>query len=418
MSTHPAILIVSRHFAPSAAVGAKRFSFLARELERRGYETHVVTADVDPRDAVDRSLPTATSVHRCRPTVRLPIAPARPGARYLNRVAKILLSPLDLDALWIRPAARLGQRVAARLGTGLVVATVPPFSAALAGARIAARCHWPLVLDYRDPYSAYPWTHRLRRSAARAIATYLEGGCVRQSVARVFNTPEMRAQFEDKFPHAPREAHFVIPNGLPAADLALASAEPAPTILPTIVYAGAIYGDKALRPVLRALRELVSSEPRFASVRLAVYGEVPRDELALVDREGLRDFLELRPRVSREELWPVLRQAAVLLAVVGRQMSYSIPYKLYDYMAVGRPILALAPPGSALGRLFSEARIGAIADPADHGMIVRALRTQLDPGSAGPDPTVVRRHAWDRLAEDYARVIAYAASRPSETPIE
>jgi glycosyltransferase involved in cell wall biosynthesis len=224
----------------------------------------------------------------------------------------------------------------------------------------------------------------------------------------------MRTQFEARFPDAPREGHFVIPNGLPAADLALASAQPSPTIQPTIVYAGAIYGDKALRPVLGALQELVSSEPRFANVRLAVYGEVPRDELALVRREGLGSLLELRPRVSREELWPVLYQAGVLLAIVGRQMSYSIPYKLYDYMAVGRPILALAPPGSALARLFSEAHIGAIADPADHAAIVRALRAQLDPRSAGPDPAIVRRHTWDRLAEDYALVIEYAASRTPE----
>jgi glycosyltransferase involved in cell wall biosynthesis len=95
-------------------------------------------------------------------------------------------------------------------------------------------------------------------------------------------------------------------------------------------------------------------------------------------------------------------------------MSYSIPYKLYDYMAAGRPILALAPPGSALERLFSESHIGAIADPADHRAIVRALRSQLDPESSGADPAVVQRHSWDRLAEDYVRVIEYAASRAPE----
>jgi glycosyltransferase involved in cell wall biosynthesis len=413
MSTPPAILIVSRHFAPSAAVGAKRFSCLAPELSKRGYETHVVT-DVDARPSVDWSLPMAGSVHRCGPTVRLPIEPSRPGARYVNRIAKTLLAPLDLDAFWIGPAARLGVGVAARAGTGVIIATAPPFSAALAGARIAARCRWPLVLDYRDPYSAYPRTHRLRSPAVRLIASHIERRCVRQSVARVFNTPEMRVAFEGQFSHLSREAHFVIPNGLAAADLALAAAADPPTIVPSIVYAGAIYGDKSPRPLLRALQELGSLEPRYAGVRLVVYGEVPREELARLGQEGLAHLLDLRPRVSREELWPVLRGAAVLLAIVGRQMDYSIPYKLYDYMAAGRPILALAPPGSALERLFSESHIGAIADPADHRAIVRALRSQLDPGSAGADPAIVQRHSWDRLAEDYVRVIEYAVSRAPE----
>ena len=417
MSTHPAILIVSRYFAPSAAVGAKRFSFLVREFEQRGYETQVVTAEVDARDAFDWSLPVVGSVHRCRPTVRLPLEASRRGARYVNRVARTLLAPLDLDAFWIGPAARLGVREAARAGTGVVIATAPPFSAALAGARIAAQCRWPLVLDYRNPYSAFPWVRRLRHPVARAIATRLERRCVRQSVARVFIAPEMRMDFEGVFPHAPREAHFVIPNGVSAGDLALAAAGPPPAIRPTIVYAGELYGDRSPRPLLRALRELMASEPRHADVRLAVYGEVPRDELALIGQEGLGHLLELRPRVSREELWPLLRGAAVLLVIEGQRMSYSIPYKLYDYMAVGRPILALAPPGSALWRQFSDGYVGAIADPADHGTIVRALRTQLDPRSTGPDPTMVQRHSWGRLAEDYVRVIEYAAARSPEAQV-
>ncbi len=415
--SRPKILIVSRHFAPSAAVGAKRFSFLAREFEVRGYETHVVTAAIDTLDVADPSLPTAAAVHRCPPLIRLPMDLTRPGALYVNRAARALLAPLDLDALWIRPAARTGIGVAAGAGPGVVIATAPPFSAALAGARIAARCRWGLVLDYRDPYSAYPWPHRLKSAVARAIAGYLEGSCVRRSVARVFNTPEMRMQFEARFSDAPRDAHFVIPNGIAAADASGGAAGSPGTIMPAIVYAGALYGDKSLRPLLRALRELIAAEPRHAAVRLLVYGEVREDELARVAEEGLGHLVELRPRVSREELWPVLREAAVLLAIVGRQMCYSIPYKLYDYMAAGRPILGLAPPGSALARLFSEGEVGAFADPADQGAILRALSRQLDPRSTGADPNIVRRHSWGRLAEDYGHVIEYAAARPPEAQI-
>ena len=43
MSARPTLLIVSYHFAPSPIVGAKRFSFLAREFTRMGYDVHVVT---------------------------------------------------------------------------------------------------------------------------------------------------------------------------------------------------------------------------------------------------------------------------------------------------------------------------------------------------------------------------------------
>jgi hypothetical protein len=66
MSARPTLLIVSFHFAPSPLVGAKRFSFLAREFTRQGFDVHVVTNEI--RESAygreDKSLPLQGTVHR------------------------------------------------------------------------------------------------------------------------------------------------------------------------------------------------------------------------------------------------------------------------------------------------------------------------------------------------------------------
>ena len=43
MSQPRTVIIVSYWFAPSPIVGGKRFSFLAREFVRLGYDVHVIT---------------------------------------------------------------------------------------------------------------------------------------------------------------------------------------------------------------------------------------------------------------------------------------------------------------------------------------------------------------------------------------
>ncbi len=66
MSHRPTLLIVSYHFAPSPLVGAKRFSFLAREFARLGFDVHIVTNAISesPHGREDSSLPVCGTVHR------------------------------------------------------------------------------------------------------------------------------------------------------------------------------------------------------------------------------------------------------------------------------------------------------------------------------------------------------------------
>ena len=83
----------------------------------------------------------------------------------------------------------------------------------------------------------------------------------------------------------------------------------------------------------------------------------------------------MRPRIPFAELFAELQRAHVLLAVVGDHMLYSTPYKVYDYMAAGRPILALAPRGAALFELLAESGAGVCVEPDDIAGIEQALET-------------------------------------------
>lgn len=400
MSTRPTLLIISYHFAPSPMVGAKRFSFLTREFTRQGYDVHVVTNEV--RESVhgreDKSLPLHGTVHR----VPDPVEPflrfkekCRGWRRPVNSVLRRVLAPVGNDYFWARAATRKALQVARDLPPGVVIATSPPHAALLAGERVARKLGWPLVLDYRDPWSAYDWPEWHRGGLTQWLGRRIETRIVERSAARILNTPNMRQWFEVSFPSTSRERNFVVPNGF---DPVPVRAEPAADGPLRIVHAGEIYGSRSVVPLLRAIQSVAARHPR--PIRLTTFGMLPAAEKRRIEDAQLGEFVEERPRIPFANLFAELQRAHVLLAIVSEHMTYSTPYKVYDYMASGRPILALAPEDAALRDLLAESGAGESADPRDGAGIERVLERMLfDP----PDPHKARieRFRWVNLAQHY-----------------
>jgi glycosyltransferase involved in cell wall biosynthesis len=85
-------------------------------------------------------------------------------------------------------------------------------------------------------------------------------------------------------------------------------------------------------------------------------------------------------------------------------MTYSTPYKIYDYMAAGRPILALAPRDAALYELLEDSGAGHCVEAGDIDGIEQALERTLF-GGASPARMRIERFHWSNLAQDYLQAI-------------
>ncbi len=401
------LVIISYWFAPSPAVGAKRFSFLAREFERLGYDVHVITnqARGHVQWKSDGSLPMAGRIHHCPEPFKLPLAGNSLLHRAANALLRRVLRPVGWEYFWARSAARQAIEIARTLPRGVIIATSPAHAALLAGARAARRLHWPLILDYRDPWSAYDWPGWRRSRTASFWARRFESPLVRLSTARVLNTPAMRDAFARFFPRANAARNFVIPNGFEAVPEAPPPSTEGPL---TIVHAGEIFTGRSLLPILRAaarLRRRIPARP----IRVVTYGDLPPAELARIRSEGLEALVEVKPRVPFADLFAELQRAHVLLAVVGEHMPYSTPYKVYDYMAAGRPILAIAPSGAALFELLAESGAGVCLDRDDDAAIEHTLEGFLA-GDITPPRARVERYRWSNLALQYRDVIEMTGS--------
>jgi hypothetical protein len=110
----------------------------------------------------------------------------------------------------------------------------------------------------------------------------------------------------------------------------------------------------------------------------------------------------------------------VLLALVSDHMLYSTPYKVYDYMAAGRPILGLAHPGAALFDFLDESGAGICVEFGDDAGTETALERLLFAPNAGLAPHT-EGYRWSNLGLKYRAVldaVAAADTAPSATGVE
>ena len=113
--------------------------------------------------------------------------------------------------------------------------------------------------------------------------------------------------------------------------------------------------------------------------------------------------------LDRPEALGLQRAADALLLVASSRRTQLLNFKLFEYLAAGPPILALAA-GTEAGRVAAEA--GGEAVPADDvDAIVRALR-RLVAGELEPaDPAMRERYSYPDVAERMAAVAQTAIAR-------
>src|SRR5450759_4752490 len=94
-----------------------------------------------------------------------------------------------------------------------------------------------------------------------------------------------------------------------------------------------------------------------SSVSILLLGMVDaKSELdAALYMEAERDgWLELRPAVPKRESQRMMEEADGLM-LVQPQSKVQVPGKLFEYICVGRPILALVPQRSAVEQILEQA---------------------------------------------------------------
>ncbi len=359
-------IVVAYHYPPDPAVGSLRARNVARALAAAGHEVHIVTAALPnvPADSLDGDI----HVHRVELAASLrdllarlkrlvsrggPAAAAKDagtgagwkGPAHVSTprrwIAALTWLPDDRQG-FIRRAAKAAARLMQGDGRDVLYTTAPPFSDHLVGLFVPGRRTFQWIVEYRDPWNdgSKPWFVRSRLTDV--LDRWVERRCLASCDGVVTVTKSVADALIDRMGPTVADKVVLIRNGIPRM-LPPIAADPM-TFL--IVYAGSFYMRRDPKPFLAALASVHRRNGvggRRLDVRLVgdcrfYEGEAIEAE---VERLGLTDVVTFVDWLPHAETMKLMQRADLLLLLAQCQ-PLSVPNKLYEYVGMGKPILAAA----------------------------------------------------------------------------
>ncbi|MGQ9497475.1 MAG: glycosyltransferase [Desulfotomaculales bacterium] len=397
------VLVLTAYFPPVGGSGAIPTLKLVKYLGEYDCDVLVLTKEPRHNDIVDPSLlrevPPAVRVVRSRdvdpyrwlyrfrpPAPQAQAAAARPSLS--GRVAAGLLRGLRSPALkilqytaipddfywWARATVPLGERIVRDEGVDVIFSNSNPYSVHLLGHRLKRRTGALWIANFYDPWtqnihrSGIPWRERIEERMERRVMADAD------AVTTV--TPSFAAGFRAKYGNVIKRLE-VIYNGFDPDDYVDITPFPHDGRF-TAAYTGLLYPKRSPRVLLEAVGELIAEgKVRRDEIVLRFAGRFATDTLAetrdCIERLALGGAVEIMGELEHQQALGVLKGADLLLLVgdTAPEAGAYIPGKLFEYMAVRRPILALVVPGEA-SRIIEKHALGRVVHPLDREGIKRA----------------------------------------------
>ncbi len=360
------VALITRYFYPDTRIAAKRILNLYRYLNKYpDLKVEVLTDSLNREAPVRNSFPVDLSRVKYLPTYRT-------GFEKKMLTEESLFYKLLAKTVFLGRAERALSRVVEAAGGlasyDLFYVTVPPFLPLL---ELACRLkeRFPekkLILEFRDEFiegfTAYAEKNRLvhpdhpLKGFYRKILYHLRSRSSQRLEEKALAAcdllvtvcPEMKENFTERFPGL-GEKIICVRNGIADDEIEEFARLGEEGLRPdreglTLLYAGLLFGTHDIRPLLRAVLNLLKAgKVRKGEVRIRLYGDHERHRRDWPRR--FKELVEFKGRIPREELFREYFLSDLLVFLVGDwpKSNTVMSGKIFELIESGRPILALLP---------------------------------------------------------------------------
>jgi hypothetical protein len=349
--TEHLVLIFAYHFPPENMIGGARPFRFSKYLSRLGYTCRVFTA----ADQAGRDDPNTEYVPD--PFVTHP----RRGVGWqVERAIRKAFFPGELGTRWSYHASRAARTyIHAHPGVRVtILSTFPPLGSHLAAWQLARGGKSCWIADFRDPMHNECLGEPIN-SFQRSVVRWLEHALVRRADAVIANTDAAMAIWRENFPSLNGKVQLIW-NGFDPEE----RIQPLPVLsrdCKILSHVGELYGGRGATPILESIARLIATNRlpvRGVLVRLigpAEAGTIPNEEfLGHAQAEGWLDLVT--ERIPQCEALQIARSSDSLLLLQPHSTT-QVPGKLFEYLQIGRPILAFIQPDSPSEHLLERSGV-------------------------------------------------------------
>lgn len=413
------LVFISYYFPPMGGGGVQRITKFLKYFDYRKYRVSVLTVKDSFYYTFDPSLlleiPDSVRVYRSESLDPFRLyylinkilrslsgkhsrTNSRESSGSMRKLAQFLFVP-DSRILWLPFAlVKLWQIHRAR-PVDAIIASMPPFTVGLIGAMFKRWMGPRLILDFRDAWTNNPYLPRAGEKISN-LSRKMERFCLNTADGLIFVNPQLRDYYLRRRPSLKKLPHVAIRNGYDRSDFPGSKAptktagKNSPLLMGVL---GTIYsqGNRPLT-LIRSLEELKREHPDLAQkFKLVFLGKWAPDFLQAIQRMNVADCMEFWAyRPHREALRLAQQFHALALAIESDQAGaeFVTPGRIYEYLYLKKPILAMCPENGDLAELVTRSRAGEVVSYSDTASLKRILRNWIY-----EDPDFASRYAFKNI---------------------
>lgn len=304
----------------------------------------------------------------------------------------------DARVWWVKPSIRYLKDHVKKYPVDAIISTGPPHSMHLIARGLQRATGLPWIADFRDPWTGIDfygqlaltnWADRKHHRLEREVLTHADR-MVTVSWSWAKDLEALGAKNVE-----------VITNGFDRADV------PKETVAVddrySLVHIGSMSATRDLPGLWKVLATIAEKDPLFReSFVLRFVGPVDHSVVESATAAGLGGHIERLGRVSHAVAMHEMQRARVLLLPINDTPNSAgiLPGKLYEYLSVGRPILAIGPSGGDVARVLGNVHRLLPRDPAPSSNAdIRSLFDHLGPVTGQDIERYDRRELARAMAE-------------------
>lgn len=284
----------------------------------------------------------------------------------------------DARVWWVEPSIRYLKEYVKQQPVDAIISTGPPHSMHLIARGLKRATGLPWIADFRDPWtgidfygqlSLTSWADRKHHRLERDVLTTADR-VVTVSWSWAKDLQALGAKNVE-----------VITNGFDSADVPKDPVAVDDRF--SLVHIGSMSATRDLPGLWKALAAIGEEDPVFRErFVLRFVGPVDHSVVESAMAAGLGGHIERMGRVSHAVAMHEMLRARVLLLPINDTPNSAgiLPGKLYEYLSVGRPILAIGPSTGDVARVLGSAHTLLPREPAPGAQVgIRSLFDRVEP---------------------------------------
>jgi glycosyltransferase involved in cell wall biosynthesis len=280
----------------------------------------------------------------------------------------------DARVLWVKPSVKFLKEYLQKNNIDTIITTGPPHSLHLIGFELQKKLNVKWIADFRDPWTNIGYHKKLKLTGRSAKKhERLEQEVLKTADHIVTTSFTTAGEFKQKT----FRPITVITNGFDKSG----GTEIKPDESFTIAHIGSLLSGRNPLNLWQVLGELVVENENFKNdLRLQLTGVVSEEVIKSIKAAGLEGNLVMKDYVTHKEALVLQQRAQLLLLIeINREETRGIiPGKVFEYLAAGRPILAVGPEKWDVERILEETGAGRVYGYEDKERLKEAIQEQYN----------------------------------------